>query len=1013
MKFISLLVLLSSFFSYSQISIDFDSDVNWIIPGSGYRGDIIFSSGNFVATSNQSQRADLAVVDGQPSANGTYAWDIDSRTTANANWVCGISNGGVNEFTIGVRRYTSAPELDALIEYTIDNGATWVFISTIDNTTLNNSSAYQTFGATINSPNSDIAIRIRCNSATERFFIDDFVYTEFIPCANSSSITEVACNSFTVPSGDETYTFSGTYTDTIPNAANCDSVITIDLTINNDSDSTITIEACENYTVPSGDETYTLSGTYNDTIATTSGCDSVLTINLTIKQNSNSNIIETACDSYTVPSGDETHTVSGIYMDTIPNGNGCDSVISIDLTIINSSTGNLTINTCNSYTVPSGDDTYTLSGIYSDTLTNNAGCDSVITIDLTIVYDQASTISVTACESYTVPSGDETYTLTGVYEDTLQSTNGCDSVITIDLTVNYKQSSNYSITSCYSYSVPSGDETYTVSGTYNDTILTVKGCDSLMTINVTIKGTVFGSETIAACDSFQVPSADETYYTSGTYNDTIPSSDGCDSVITYTVVVNYSSGSSVSLAGCESVTYNGQTYTESGTYEQFYTNAVGCDSVVTITAFINFTPPTPIASNDTSICFGSDLPLLVALDDTAANLIITGVFDGPLDFGQPKVIELFAFETITDLSLYGIGSSENGTGFAGEEFTFPVISVQKGTFVRLTSSGYYFNKYFGTSAHVLDSTSSGYAALDFDGNDAIELYHQGELIDLFGNPNVNGTGEAWDYQKGWAYRKNHLLPNAGDFDDNKWNFSGANGVLGETSNNSAVNRFNLDGFYFLVADQWTWYTNSTLSNIVGNQSTYQVFNSNVGSHTYYVTNKSGNCISGADSVVVTVLDAPVIGDITVIDADQNPGNGSINITVTGGLNPYSFSWSNGAITEDISDLNAGVYTVVVTDDLGCFATDSAEITNYATVDEFTLTDFGVYPNPSSSGLFTLELTGSESTRIFVQDMSGRVILEEEVLNPKHQINLSDVASGMYQLVVVHGNMKGTRLLVKR
>ena len=136
--------------------------------------------------------------------------------------------------------------------------------------------------------------------------------------------------SYTVPSGDETYTISGTYMDTLTNAAGCDSTLTINLTINSSSTSTISVTACDTYTVPSGDETYVISGSYMDTLSSSAGCDSVLIINLTINRSSTSTISVTECDSYTVPSGDETYTASGTYVDTTTNSVGCDSIITIN-----------------------------------------------------------------------------------------------------------------------------------------------------------------------------------------------------------------------------------------------------------------------------------------------------------------------------------------------------------------------------------------------------------------------------------------------------------------------------------------------------------------------------------------------------------------------------------------------------------------------------------------------------------------------------------------------------------
>lgn len=127
----------------------------------------------------------------------------------------------------------------------------------------------------------------------------------------------------------------------------------------------------------------TTSGTYVFTPAP-SECALADTLNVVIIQNSTGADTLTACDSYTVPSGDETYTASGTYLDTIPNALGCDSIITIDLTINNSSTGTDTQTACDSYTWIDGN-TYTASNnIATHTLTNAAGCDSIVTLNLTI-----------------------------------------------------------------------------------------------------------------------------------------------------------------------------------------------------------------------------------------------------------------------------------------------------------------------------------------------------------------------------------------------------------------------------------------------------------------------------------------------------------------------------------------------------------------------------------------------------------------------------------------------------
>ena len=145
--------------------------------------------------------------------------------------------------------------------------------------------------------------------------------------STTSSQTATACDSYTW--NGNTYTTSGTYRDTIPNTAGCDSLMILNLTINNSTSSSQTITACDGYTW--NGNTYTTSGTYRDTIPNVAGCDSLMILNLTINNSTSSSQTITACDSYTW--NGNTYTTSGTYRDTIPNTAGCDSLMTLNLTI--------------------------------------------------------------------------------------------------------------------------------------------------------------------------------------------------------------------------------------------------------------------------------------------------------------------------------------------------------------------------------------------------------------------------------------------------------------------------------------------------------------------------------------------------------------------------------------------------------------------------------------------------------------------------------------------------------
>lgn len=99
-------------------------------------------------------------------------------------------------------------------------------------------------------------------------------------CNSFNSLSVTACDSYTAPDG-VIYTTSGVKTAVIPNAAGCDSTITIDLTINQSSASSITVTACDSYTAPDG-VIYATSGVKTAVIPNAAGCDSTITINLTI-----------------------------------------------------------------------------------------------------------------------------------------------------------------------------------------------------------------------------------------------------------------------------------------------------------------------------------------------------------------------------------------------------------------------------------------------------------------------------------------------------------------------------------------------------------------------------------------------------------------------------------------------------------------------------------------------------------------------------------------------------------
>lgn len=153
---------------------------------------------------------------------------------------------------------------------------------------------------------------------------------------------------------------------------------------------------CPGQTYTFGSQTLSSGGTYVDTLASISGCDSIVTLTLASLTPTSSALNESICQGDTYTLGSQTLSTAGVYTEVIPNAAGCDSTITLTLAVNSPSSSTIALIVCeNVYQF--GAQTLTTSGTYTRTIANAAGCDSVITLNLTM----NPPISVTAIASGT------------------------------------------------------------------------------------------------------------------------------------------------------------------------------------------------------------------------------------------------------------------------------------------------------------------------------------------------------------------------------------------------------------------------------------------------------------------------------------------------------------------------------------------------------------------------------------------------------------------------------------
>lgn len=263
--------------------------------------------------------------------------------------------------------------------------------------------------------------------------------------------------------------------------------------------------ACNTYTWING-ITYSTSTTIPTFIivgGSATGCDSIITLNLTINPTSTSTDVQTTCNSYVWIDGITYTANNNTATFTLTNSAGCDSVVTLDLTINNSTTSTDVQTSCNSLTWIDGNTYSTSTNTPTFVLTNSVGCDSIVTLNLTISTSTKTTQNFIECQGFSITIGTNTYNTTGIFTDVI---NGCDTMIT-NLTINdapqftlIKEDDNcgehvgsvlVNVTSSippvtYIWNTGSSDSIISnlPAGTYTVTINDGSGCSNANTINV-------------------------------------------------------------------------------------------------------------------------------------------------------------------------------------------------------------------------------------------------------------------------------------------------------------------------------------------------------------------------------------------------------------------------------------------------------------------------------------------------------------------------------------------------
>lgn len=310
------------------------------------------------------------------------------------------------------------------------------------------------------------------------------------------------CAGDSVLAGGAFQTTAGEYSDTFPLAGNIDSIVITHLTVHQNELTTRHFDVCDGDSILLNGIYFHADTLLTDSLTSVFGCDSIVLTEIIFQSRQVAIADALICEGDSIFAGGAWQTQSGTYYDTIPAGALCDHVLITALGVIPAiEPDTLQAFICTGDSLLAGGAYQTAEGFYANTFTVPFGCDSVVVTDLKILNHDPITQTLTTCAGDSIFAGGAFQTTAGIYYDSLLNANGCDSLIISELNFYASYSADTSLI------IADGDSAFiaggwqTEAGTYTDMLTTANGCDSILTWELIVESV--GIETISQ-ENFQL-----------------------------------------------------------------------------------------------------------------------------------------------------------------------------------------------------------------------------------------------------------------------------------------------------------------------------------------------------------------------------------------------------------------------------------------------------------------------------------------------------------------------------
>lgn len=412
---------------------------------------------------------------------------------------------------------------------------------------------------------------------------------------------------------------SGRYYDTIPaygeeHRYSCDSVVLYYVQVHATSTDTITKHVADK-TLPYLWKSYTINqtGYYSDTASrATFGCDSITVLHLIVDTTYLFKDSIKICRPHYHGPGSPLNTPyiweghkqagktnyeiynAGIYWDSLRTKyTNVDSVYMLKVDTFPIYHNKATTYLCRGDSLKFADRWIHTTGTYMDTLKTIDGCDSIVQLTVNLYNSYFVPKDVHVADNklpylwhvWDTHGTDRTHQLSaaGVYEDTLQTALGCDSIVQVTLFIDPTYEYHENAIICASETPYKWhNKRYWTTGVYVDSLQTVARRDSVHYLHLTVNDTTYTDLYLSICRGHAVEYNGKRYDRGGVYLDTLTSQSGCDSIMILRIreAADFYFSDTVAVSNRQPYTWRGEEYTHTGIYQDAYTsNVTGCDSI--------------------------------------------------------------------------------------------------------------------------------------------------------------------------------------------------------------------------------------------------------------------------------------------------------------------------------------------------------------------------------------------------------------------------------------------------